>query len=365
MIEEPALTDAVRFRAGPTSKNRVALAPLTNQQSGADGVLSAEEAAWLVRRARGGFGVVTTCAAYVDPGGQAFDGQLGVATAAQCEALAPMFRDIAAHGALSIVQLHHGGVRAPSRLTGAQPVSASGFTLDEEGFEVPRALTGAEIEALGRAHVDAATRVVDAGAAGVELHAAHGYLLSQFLSRTMNTREDGYGGEDLAARYRWLGEIVREVRRAIPSAVLGVRLSPEDAGFARGLDLHESLEVARRLADDGVDYVHVSLWDVKRMTKKEPSRHPLPMFRAALPSEVVLFAAGAIGERALAEATLSLGADMLAIGRAAIINPDWARRVVEDGWVPDAPPLTPEQYAERAVSPRFVDYLRRFRGMVA
>ena len=359
-----SLSDPVTFRCGQTSKNRMALAPLTNGQSGPDGALYDEEARWLTRRAEGGFGVVTTCAAYVDPGGHGFDGQLGVSTTAQCELLAPLGSSIAAHGALSIVQLYHGGVRAPSRLTGRRPVSASSFVLAEEGFEEPAALTISEIDALTGSFVDAAARVVKAGFSGVELHAAHGYLLSQFLSSTMNLRDDMYGGS-LDARYRWVGELVRATRRAVPDAILGVRLSPEDFGYARGLDLDESLEVARRLASDGVDYVHLSLWDVKRMTKKFPTRHPLPMFRAALPEDVVVIVAGAIGDREVADAMLALGADMVAIGRAAIVNPDWARHIQEEGWRPELPPLRPEQYHERAVSPAFVEYLRRFKNMVS
>ena len=359
-----ALSDPVSFRCGTRSKNRMALAPLTNGQSGKDGVLSDEEARWLTRRAEGGFGVVTTCAAYVDAGGQGFDGQLGVSTEAQCERLAPLSRSMMAEGALSIVQLHHGGVRAPSRLTGRRPVSASTFVLAEEGFEEPAALSIPEVDALTGAFVNAAVRVVKSGFSGVELHAAHGYLLSQFLSSTMNVRDDAYGGS-LDARYRWVGELVRATRSAIPGAIVGVRISPEDFGYARGLDLDESLEVARRLAADGVDYVHLSLWDVKRMTQKAPTRHAIPMFRAALPDDVVLVVAGAIGDRALAEATLALGADMVAIGRAAIVNPDWAKNIEREGWQPEKPPLRPEQYHERAVSPAFVEYLRRFKNMVS
>ncbi len=357
------LSDELHFRCGVTSKNRMALAALTNQQSGDDGFLSEDEARWLERRAQGGFGIITTCAAYVSADGKGFDGQLGVASEEQGGRTESLARAISAAGALGLVQLYHGGVRSPARLTGVQPKSASAFSSTEENFEPPRALTSTEIPAVQQDFVEAAKRVVAHGFSGVELHAAHGYLLSQFLSSTMNTRADGYGGS-AAARYRFVGEIVRATRSAIPKAVLGVRISPEDFGYARGLDLHDSLEVASRLAEDGADYVHISLWDIKRLTKKEPTRHPIPMFRAALPPEVPLIVAGAIGTRETAEMALGLGADMVAIGRAAIINPDWAKNVLTAGWVPDQPPLTPEQYLERAVSPTFINYLRRFKGMV-
>jgi 2,4-dienoyl-CoA reductase-like NADH-dependent reductase (Old Yellow Enzyme family) len=358
------LTDPVTFPCGQQTKNRVALAALTNQQSPDDGLLSDDEERWLRRRAEGGFGIVTTCAAFVTPSAKGFDGQLGVATAAHTERLRPLARAIQASGALGLVQLYHGGVRSPSRLTGAQPVSASAFSLDEDGFEAPRALDLAELPALEDAFVDAARRVVDAGFAGVELHAAHGYLLSQFLSRTMNTRDDDYGGS-LDRRYHLLQRILTKTRAALPRAIVGVRLSPEDYGYAKGIDLDDSLEVARRLGEDGADFVHVSLWDAKRLTKQRPTQHPIPLFRRALRADVPLFVAGAIGDRSSAETALTLGADVVAIGRAAIVNPDFGGRVADPSWSPTLPPLTPAEYEARAVSPAFVRYLRRFKNMVA
>jgi 2,4-dienoyl-CoA reductase-like NADH-dependent reductase (Old Yellow Enzyme family) len=358
-----SLADPVAFPCGRRAKNRVALAALTNQQSHADGLLGDDEERWLRRRAEGGFGIVTTCAAFVSASGKGFDGQLGVATEAHAERLRPLARAIADAGALGLVQLYHGGVRSPSRLTGLRPVSASAFTLDEDGFEAPRALDLAELSGIEDAFVDAARRVVAAGFAGVELHAAHGYLLSQFLSRTMNTRDDAYGGS-LDGRYELLRRILTKTRAALPHAVVGVRLSPEDYGYAKGIDLDDSLEVARRLGDDGADFVHVSLWDAKRLTKKRPSEHPIPLFRRAVRPDVPLFVAGAIGDRDAAELALTLGADVVAIGRAAIVNPDFGARVADPTWSPTLPPLSPAEYDARAVGPAFVRYLRRFKNMV-
>src|SRR4029077_13813122 len=127
---------------------------------------------------------------------------------------------------------------------------------------------------------------------GIELHGAHGYLLSQFLSATYNRRDDRWGGS-LEHRARLLREPPRAVRAAVPAGfVVGVRLSPEDRGNARGLDLDESLQVARWLADDGADFIHLSLWDATRNTAKRPSEHPLPLFRDAVPRDVALVACG-------------------------------------------------------------------------
>lgn len=360
------LLEPFSFRCGARAPNRVALAPLTNGQSRPDGTLGDEEYEWLVRRGRGGFGLVSTCAAHVTAAGQGFDGQLGVWSDAQLEGLGRLASGVAHHGGLPIAQLYHGGARSPSRLTGVQPVSASAFV--EPGnaeFEVPRAASDAEVEGFVSAFREAAARVARAGFAGVELHGAHGYLLGQFLSSTQNTRDDRWGGS-LEGRAALLRAVIRAVRSAVePSFVVGVRLSPEDFGQARGLDLDESVRVAQWAADDGVDFVHLSLWDHRRSTRKRPERHALDLFRPALPPEVALVVAGDVWTQDEARGLLDRGADLVAIGRAAILDPDWPTRVARDGHEPVRPPRTPDQLAEVGVSPAFVRYLARFRNLVA
>lgn len=358
------LLSPIRFRCGATARNRVWLAPLTNLQSEEDGTLSDDEQRWLQARADGGFGVVETCAAHVSEEGKGFDGQLGVWSDRHLPRLRALAQGLAGAGALAVAQLYHGGVRSPSRMTGRQPWSASAFREDKPNFEVPREGSAADIEAAIEAFVAAALRSAAAGFQGVELHAAHGYLLSQFLSRTMNPRTDGWGG-DLVGRARLLRTIARRVRAAAPpDFLLAVRLSPEDFGYARGLDLDESLQVAAWLAEDGVDCVHLSLWDVTRNTAKRPTEHAIPLFRAALPAEVRIVVAGNIWTAEDAEAQLARGADLVALGRAAILNPDWPARAREPGYQPERGPLTPAALRERAISERFVHYLRRFPGLV-
>jgi 2,4-dienoyl-CoA reductase-like NADH-dependent reductase (Old Yellow Enzyme family) len=356
-----SLFEPVSFRCGAVAQNRVALAPLTNTQSGEDGVLSDDERRWLVRRAVGGFAVVETCAAHVSQHGKGFEGQLGIWSDRHVEGLRSLATAIAEAGALGVVQLYHGGVRSPSRLTGVQPISASSFREDDPAFEVPREATEADIEQVIADFEAAAKRAARAGFAGVELHGAHGYLLSQFLSRTMNQRTDAWGGP-IEGRARLVRSVAQRVRAAVPATFLvGVRLSPEDYGYAKGLDLDETIQVARWLADDGVDWIHLSLWDATRNTKKRPTEHAVPLVRAALPAEVRIVAAGKVWTREDAEALVAKGADMVALGRAAILNPDWPKRAAEPGFSPERGPLRPDELAARDVGPRFVQYLRRFR----
>ena len=121
---------------------------------------------------------------------------------------------------------------------------------------------------------DAAVRAHAAGFAGVELHGAHGYLLGSF-SAPEHAHATGWGGAAREPRAPASARRRGPSAAAVPAGFLvGVRLSPEDFGNARGLDLDESLTVARWLADDGVDFLHVSLWDAQRNTKKRPARSP-------------------------------------------------------------------------------------------
>jgi 2,4-dienoyl-CoA reductase-like NADH-dependent reductase (Old Yellow Enzyme family) len=364
-MEYDELFSPITFRGGAVARGRVCLAPLTNLQSHDDGTLSDDERRWLERRAEGGFAIVETCAAHVSEEGKGFDGQLGVWSDAHLPRLTELAAGLQGHGALGVVQLYHGGVRSPARLTGRQPWSASVFTEERPNFEAPRAGTEADIAAAIESFVAAAVRSHRAGFAGVELHAAHGYLLSQFLSATMNQRSDAWGG-DFAGRARLVRTIAQKIRAALPSSfVLGVRISPEDFGFAKGLDLDESLQLARWLADDGADFIHLSLWDVARNTLKRPDQHPVRLFRAALPAEVKIVVAGNVWTPAEALAQLGLGADMVALGRAGILNPDWPKLAREPGFTPERGPLAPAELRARAISERFVVYLRRFKGMVA
>ncbi|HEU4534239.1 MAG TPA: tRNA-dihydrouridine synthase, partial [Polyangiaceae bacterium] len=228
-----------------------------------------------------------------------------------------------------------------------------------------RAATEADLERVIGQFAAAAARSHAAGFAGVELHGAHGYLLSQFLSTTMNLRDDRWGGA-FENRARLVREATRAARAATPSGFLvGVRLSPEDYGNARGLDLDESLELAARLADDGADFVHVSLWNARNPTQKRPDQHPVPLFRAALPRDVALVVAGEVWTRADADALLEKGADAVALGRSAIANPDWPARVADPAWQPCRLPLSVDELHARGLSPRFTGYMRNWKGFVA
>ncbi|MGO8995669.1 MAG: NADH:flavin oxidoreductase [Polyangiaceae bacterium] len=359
------LLEPMAFANGVRAENRVWLAPMTNQQSADDGTLSDDELRWLEMRALGGFGVVETCASHVARDGQGWKGELGIYEDRLLPGLERLAAVLSKAGALGIAQIFHGGVRAPSSLTGRQPWSASAFTEATPSFETPRAATEEDITAVIAAFRAAAVRAETAGFAGVELHGAHGYLLSQFLSRTMNLRTDGWGGS-IEGRARLIRETMRAVSAAVPRRFLvGVRLSPEDFGNAKGLDLDETIQVASWLCDDGADFVHLSLWDTSKKTAKRPESHALPLFRAAIPREIPLVVAGKVWTRAEGEALLGMGASAVALGRAAIANPDWPHRIDDATWEPRRPPLTIGELRERGLNATFAEYMRGWKGFVA
>jgi 2,4-dienoyl-CoA reductase-like NADH-dependent reductase (Old Yellow Enzyme family) len=359
------LYEPLTLRSGAVVPNRIALAPMTNGQSLTDGRLGDDELVWLARCADGGFGLVETCAAYVGLDGKAWDGELGIDRDEDLPGLTRLAERIKRGGALAIAQLFHGGVRATQRLTGEQVWSASTWHEDGPTFEAPRPATEADLVRVIDQFAAAAQRCQRAGFDGIELHGAHGYLLSQFLSATMNPRSDGWGG-DLIGRARLVRETARAVRERVGRQfTVGVRMSLEDWGSARGLDLDESLQVARWLADDGVDFIHASLWRSDQMTKKRPDQHAVSLLRAALPRDVAVIACGGLWTHADAIALRERGADMIALGRAAICNPDWPIASRTPGWEPKRPPITREELADRSVSPVFVGYLSRWKNFVA
>jgi 2,4-dienoyl-CoA reductase-like NADH-dependent reductase (Old Yellow Enzyme family) len=353
----PSLFEPLVFRTGLTARNRIILAPLTNMQSHADGSLGDDELRWLLSRAEGGFGVVMTCAAHVSKDGQGWPGELGVFDDALLPGLTRLATALRERGATSIAQIFHGGLRADPSVSGTVPWSAS----DDEGV---RAATADDISRAIGQFADAAARAHAAGFDGVELHGAHGYLFTQFLSATQNRRTDEWGGP-LDRRARLVRAALRAVRARVGSSfAVGVRLSPEDFGNARGLDLDESVQTARWLAEDGADFIHLSLWHAFTNTMKRPDEHAISLFRAALPSDVTILAAGAIWTRADAEQVLERGADAAVLGRAAIVNADWPLRAIDPMWEPRRPPVTIESLRASGLSQRFAESMRRFKDFV-
>jgi len=349
----------LEFQRGPGMKNRFMLAPMTNQQSHDDGVLSDEEFTWLTMRAAGGFGLTMTCAAHVHALGQGFAGQLGVFSDHHLEGLTRLATGIKKHDSIAICQLHHAGMRSPAELIGESPLCPSS---DEETGA--REMTNQEVKSSVEDFIDAAVRCERAGFHGVELHGAHGYLLCQFLSAEVNRRTDEYGG-NLDNRSRILFDIISGIRaRCTPDFILGVRLSPERFG----LQLGEMAALAQRLMQEGqIDFLDMSLWDVFKDPEDETMQGQSLMsyFTELERHQVKLGVAGNIRTSEDAEKALAAGADWVMLGRAAILHHDFPMRCqTQPDFEPLQLPVSEAHLKDEGLSDKFIGYMKNWPGFV-
>jgi 2,4-dienoyl-CoA reductase-like NADH-dependent reductase (Old Yellow Enzyme family) len=358
MTHSPA--QAISFPCGASMKNRFMLAPMTNTQSHEDGRLSDEEFHWLTLRAKGQFGLVMTCAAHVQFVGKGFPGQLGIYGDEHLPGHRRLAAAIQAQGSLAVVQLHHAGMRSPADLIGESPVCPS--TSEKHGA---RALSLAEVHALKAAFITAAVRAQTSGYDGVEVHGAHGYILTQFLSEKINQRTDAYGGS-LENRARLLFEIVDGIREACgPGFLLGVRLSPERFG----MKLAEVKEICQRFIREGkIDFLDISLWDCFKLPEEEAYRDKslLQHFAELDYGEVKWTVAGQIRTGEDVQSVLASGVDFVSIGRAAILHHDFPVKVMADpGFTPVSTPVSEAYLHQEGLSDKFVTYMKRWKGFVA
>ena len=340
------------LKLGPiTLRNRIAMAPLTRQMAEADGTPTDEMAAYYARRARGGLGLIITEGTYEQDAFQsrAYLSQPGIANDRHQAAWAKVFDAVHANGAKIVVQLMHGGrVCDPRVLNGEPGVSASatqsgGWTLYTDNdyektiraidgdwqkvtFPPARALTVTEIHAVADGFAAGAKRAVDAGADGVEVHGANGYLLWQFITPKTNLRTDEFGGspENNIRFARLVGD---KVRAAIgPDKLLILRLSQDGVddfvgAWPGGVTYAQAIGAA--LKGSAYDALHWASFNyLDNRDPNDPTPMPTVLRRA---SGLPVITNGGIADGPAAEAALTSGAaDVVAIGRPIFAHPDWA-----------------------------------------
>jgi 2,4-dienoyl-CoA reductase-like NADH-dependent reductase (Old Yellow Enzyme family) len=253
---------------GLTLPNRIAVSPMC-EYSSIDGFANDWHLVHLGSRAVGGAGLVFTEATAVVPDGRISPEDLGIWKDEHIPMLARIASFIREHGAVAGMQLAHAGRKASTAApwNGGKPIgvenggwsplvapSAIPFT---EGYQTPVALDEAGIRSLVASFTDAARRALDAGVQVIEIHAAHGYLINEFLSPLSNTRTDAYGGS-FENRTRFLRQIVEAVRAVWPDHLpLFVRISATE-WTEGGWDIEQSVELARAVAPLGVDLIDCS-----------------------------------------------------------------------------------------------------------
>lgn len=351
------LTTPLTFLRGRPLPNRFVLAPMTNKQSAPDGTILDAEIDWLVRRAQGGFGGVVTSESGVERRGRGFATEPGTHSDDHVPGLRRLAAAVKAAGGLVTMQLNHAGMRGYLR---HERVSCS-----DDAETGARALRADEIAEVITAWADAAARCEAAGFDGVQLHGAHGYLISQFLSATSNRRADDWGGS-AQNRARFLFAVIDAIRKATgPDFQIGVRLSPE----RYGQDLFETTAVVERLINEQqVDSIDMSLWDAGKVPDDERAdRAPIMRHFLRLPrGGVRMGVAGRIRTGAAVRAAMDEGSDYLAIGKAGILHPEFPRMVLDDSeLVPEWLPVTADYLRSRAVGDAFIEYLATWRGFIS
>jgi len=332
----PHLFDALQLR-DVVLPNRIAVSPMC-EYSCADGVANDWHFVHLGSRAVGGAGLVFTEAAAVVPEGRISPQDLGVWSEAHFEPLARITRFIASQGGVAGIQLAHAGRKAstfrpwPGAGSGAIAQSQGGWqavapsaVAFSDSYPMPWELSADEIPALQHAFVTAALRAVAAGFRVIELHAAHGYLLHEFLSPLSNNRTDSYGGS-FDNRIRLLSETAASVREALPDGIpLFVRISATD-WTEGGWDIDQSVELARRLKPLGVDMIDCSSGgNVEKANIPVGAGYQLPFAdRIRREADIATATVGMITGATQADQIVRNGqADLVMLAREMLRDPYW------------------------------------------
>ncbi|MFA7076859.1 MAG: FAD-dependent oxidoreductase [Syntrophomonas sp.] len=317
-------------------RNRIIMAPMATNYAYTNGEVSEALIAHYVSRARGGVGAVIVEAACVteDIGKEGF-GQLQISHPRFVMGLSRLNEAIKAYGSRTFIQLFHAGRQTTSALCGGrQPVAPSGISCSIMK-ELPRELTTLEVKQIVNQFSAAALYACRAGFDGVELHAAHGYLINQFLSPRTNQRLDEYGGS-LENRQRFLLEIVNEIKEIVPEMTISVRLNIDD--FTQGgLQLEESLQVCRNLEKSGVDIINCSSGTYESGLKSiEPSSYQegWRVYLAEAVKKIVnipVMTGGMIRSPEFANQVLAnKQADFIFLGRSLLADPEWVSKARQD-----------------------------------
>jgi 2,4-dienoyl-CoA reductase-like NADH-dependent reductase (Old Yellow Enzyme family) len=334
-VNSPSLFSPLELR-GVRLRNRIGVSPMC-QYSSEDGFANDWHFVHLGSRAVGGAALVMAEATAVVPEGRISPQDLGIWKDEHIDGLARVFRFIEAQGAVPAIQLAHAGRKASTAAPwlnraavdesegGWRPVYAPSAEPFDDGYVVPDELDIAGIERVVRAFADAARRVLEAGARLIEIHAAHGYLLHEFLSPLVNRRTDEYGGS-LENRTRIVREVVEAVRRVWPERYpLLIRISATD-WVDRGWDVEQSVALIRQLKPLGVDMIDCSSGGAVPRVKIPVAPGYQVQFaeRIRREADIATAAVGMITDPDQAEAIISSGqADMVFLARQLLRDPYW------------------------------------------
>jgi 2,4-dienoyl-CoA reductase-like NADH-dependent reductase (Old Yellow Enzyme family) len=208
--------------------------------------------------AKGGIGLIVTGYFYVNQTGKAMFNQIGIHSDEMIPGLKRLVQEVHEQGGKIVFQLAHAGRQTTSQVTGQRPIGPAGKGRDPIFLVKPREMTEDDINETIQSFGKAAKRAVEAGADGIQLHGAHGYLINQFLSPFYNTRSDGWGGSE-QGRFRFLERVLTEIKTAIPkNTPILIKLNTNDHTPREGVTPGLAARYAQRLAEMGIDAVEIS-----------------------------------------------------------------------------------------------------------
>ena len=325
---------------GPVEiKNRIVMPPMTTRTADAEGYVTDDTIAYYMARVNGGVGLITVEMASPEKCGRHRRHEVGIYEDRFLPGLRRLVAEIHRGGAKASIQLGHGGGHTRKDICGETPIAPSAIPhpVYETTFEtiVPEAMSKARIAQTTAAHVAAAVRAQQAGFDCVEIHAAHGYLISQFHAPFENQRTDEYGGS-LENRARFGLDILRAVKAAVPGLGVIYRLSVEDF-FPGGLPFSEGKQIAVWAAQAGADALHVTAGHYRSLPSAQivlpPMTYPDAMFldfaaEVKKSIQVPVIAVARLGDPATATAAVADGkTDFIALGRTLVADPQWVAKL--------------------------------------
>lgn len=325
----PRLFDPIRL-GSLQLRNRIVMPPMATEYSTAEGMVSDKLIVHYAERAQV-LGLLVVEHTYVATEGKLSQHQLG----GYSDKLVPGLKKIADAVHLQetpiALQVTHGGGACVREICGVQPVAPSSVMMPRS-TEVPRELSRTELQGVINRFSDAAQRAAEAGFDAVEIHGAHGFLLSQFLSPLTNNRNDEYGGP-LENRVRLAVEVIHEIRDRLGSNYpLLYRLGAEDQ-LPNGLTLKEGIQAAKIIAEAGIDVIDVSggLRGSQSSKITGPGYFVPQAAAVKKAAKVPVIGVGGIKTTQEADAIIqSRKVDLVAVGRAILRDPKWAFNAIKD-----------------------------------
>ena len=307
--------------------NRIAMPPMASEKTEDGRVSPAHHHYYTKRCGSGHIGLVVTEHMYVHLNGKASPGQISIAEDDCVDGLKGLTAAIHQGGAKCIAQINHAGYKAPEKLTGTQPLGPSAVETQLKSGDtvLPKELSKDEIKAITAAFAAAASRARAAGYDGVEIHAAHGYLLCQFYSPLSNRRLDEYGCASIENRVRLHLEIIRAVREAVGEDYpVAIRMGGCDYTEG-GSTIEDCVEACKLFEAAGIDLIDLS----GGHCSYQPAGKEAPYFEdmaRAVKAEVnvpVLLTGGIVDAETAQRLLQEKACDIVGIGRALLKDPNW------------------------------------------